>query len=213
MVRSLAIIALIAAAQAGRAEADLGADLGADLVAATSEAERDAVRERARAAILARLDSEIFPARMGTPWSELGCSGFVAASLADAGFKLADPRRFVRARALEIQRALAPRDDQVHRFHDIDGDRLAAEIASLGDGLYLIGLRYHIGFVRVRGDRVELVHSGRDGPAAVRSEPLELARVVIRSRPSGYWVTPALPDDLIDRWLLGKKVSLTAAAR
>jgi hypothetical protein len=207
-VRSLVIIALVGGL-ANRAEADL-AD---DLVAAATEPERAAVRDRARAAILDRLDTEIFPARMGTPWAELGCSAFVAASLADAGFELADRSGFVRARALEIQRSLAPRDDQIHRFRDIDADLLAAEIASLGDGLYLIGLRYHIGFVRVSGGRVELVHSGRDGPATVRREPLELARVVIRSRPSGYWVTPALPDDLIDRWLLGKKVSLSAAGR
>lgn len=208
MVRTLVTVAIL-----GGLASPARADLAGDLVAATTEAGRDRVRRAARAAILGRIDREIWPARMGTPWSELGCSGFVAATLSDAGFALADRERFVRAHALEIQRALAPRDDQVHRFRDIDADRLAAAIGRLGDGLYLIGMRYHIGFVRVRDGGVTLVHSGRDGTAVVRSEPLELAPVVIRSRPSGYWVTPALPDDLIDRWLLGKKVSLGAADR
>jgi hypothetical protein len=207
-MRTLAIVGLFALASAAAATPldKARRDLAAALVASGDERARAAVRDRARSAILFAFDRRIVPAWTGTPWREVGCSAFVAAVLDDLGFRLRRPRRFAEARALEIQRALAPRDRDLSRFRDLDADRLAAEIARLGDGLYLIGLARHIGFVRVRGGSVDLVHSGRDGSADVRRERLELARVVIVSRPSGYWVTPVLTDDLVDRWLLGRAV-------
>lgn len=222
MLRSLAI-ALIACIGSGPARADPRETLAAALIAAADEPERQTVRERARQHLLERFDREIVPAWLGTPWGQgpaatarrphqpgrsVGCSAFVIAALEDAGLIFAHRERFIQARALRIQRALSP---QVHRFVDVPADRLAAAIAALGDGLYLIGLSKHIGFVRVRGGAVELIHAGRTGAAAVQREPLDLAPPVIASRPSGYFVTAVLTDDVIDRWLLGQPIRLQSA--
>lgn len=220
MLRPLAVVSLLAFAAPealadGRREA-----LAAALVAAADEPGRDAVREQARRAILERFDTEIVPAWLGTPWGTgpgstarrphqadrtVGCSAFVVAALENAGVRFEDRSRFIQARALRIQRALSP---EVHRFAGVAADRLAAAIAELGDGLYLIGLSKHIGFVRVRDGAVDLIHAGRTGPAAVQREPLELSPPVIASRPSGYYVTEVLTDEVIDRWLLGRPLRI-----
>ena len=218
-MRALAVGLIALAATPARASDDREA-LAEALVAAADEPGRAAVRERARALILERLDAEIFPAWMGTPWGmgpgstarrphqpgrTIGCSAFVVAALEDAGLIFAGRSRFIQARALRIQRALSP---VIHRFVDLPADRLAAAIAELGDGIYLIGLCKHIGFVRVRGETVELIHAGRTGPSAVQRELLELSPPVIASRPSGYFVSPVLTDEVIDRWLLRKPLQL-----
>jgi len=91
---------------------------------------------------------------------------------------------------------------------------MAEKTAALGDGLYLIGLRNHIGFVRVVDGVASFIHSGPSGSkaAAVQSEALADAPTVVSSRPSGYFVTPvvtAAGDEggrLVDHWLGSKPI-------
>ena len=194
---------------------------------ATSEKGRAKVRSKARDAMLASLDEVIFPAWMGTPWSmgpsstasvphqegkTVGCSYFVTGALMNAGLRFDSRSRFAQAAALYIQRSLAPAEPQLHRYLSIPAPDMAEKVAKLGDGLYLIGLRNHIGFVRVASGEATFIHSGPTGPSAVQSEPLAEAPSVIASRPSGYFVTPVLVagdedgDRLIEYWLRGRDV-------
>lgn len=196
--------------------------LARELRAAAGDAERAAIRRRARRIALAALDREVFPAWMGTPWGmgpdslatephqphhRVGCSAFVVAALEDIGLRFARRTEFVRAPALYIQQSLAPASRDLHRYSNIAPDLFAEKVRSLGDGLYLIGLRNHIGFIRVAGGRAEMIHAGASGSKTVQREPLAIAPSVIASRPSGYFVTPVLADDrLVDYWLLGRPV-------
>jgi hypothetical protein len=178
---------------------------------------RAAILGEARAVVVAAIVDELFPAWMGTPWGlgpqsnasrphqpgkVVGCSYFVTAVLENAGLELESRARFAQAPSLWIERALLPYGGQVHRFGSVEPARLRQQIAALGDGLYVVGLDYHVGFLVVRGPDVRIVHASYFPPQAVVSEPVEASAAIAGSRPKGYWVSPLFRDDrLVDLWL------------
>jgi hypothetical protein len=200
--------------------------LGIELRAATDEAGRAAVRARARVVMARALETIVFPAWMGTPWGmgpdatarrphqvgrTVGCSGFVVAALEDVGLRFEGRVRFTQGRALHVQRSLAPAAADLHYINGAPAAEIEAWVGALGDGLYVIGLRYHIGFVSVRGEAIDLIHAGATGSRSVQRERLGTAAPVTASRPTGYFITPLLADDrLIDFWLLGRPVPFQA---
>jgi hypothetical protein len=178
---------------------------------------RPAVLAEARAFVVSAIIDELFPAWMGTPWGlgaqsdasrphqpgkVVGCSYFITAVLQNAGLELESRRRFAQAPSLWIQRALLPYGGQVHRFGSVPAPELRARVAALGDGLYLVGLDYHVGFLVVRGAGVRIVHASFFPPQAVVSEPVESSAAIEGSRNKGYWVSRLFGDDrLVDLWL------------
>lgn len=215
-----------AAAPAADFEARLAAiaktqeQLGARYAGAGAEAARAAVRAEARAYLLAAIVGEIFPAWLGMPWGlgpnstatrphqpgmTVACGYFVAAVLENAGLRLSSRFKFAQAPALTVQEALA---EKVHRFYSIPGEELAAKIAALGEGLYIIGLNIHIGFVVVDGRGVRLVHASYTDGQVVTDEPLASAAAIANSREKGYFVSPVLSTRTLDLWLRGARVPL-----
>lgn len=202
--------------------------LGQRLAAADSGAAREEVRAEARAYVLAAMREVVFPAWMGMAWglgpnstplrphaagTEIACGYFVSSVLENVGLRLGTRFTYAQAPALHAQRSLAPDKEDLHRFFSIPGDALARRIAALGEGIYVIGLNNHIGFVDVHGGQVNVVHASYTGAQVVTSEPLATAEVIDNSRAAGYFVTPLFQDDrLIDRWLRGESVPLQRLA-
>ncbi|MBZ5709168.1 hypothetical protein [Nannocystis pusilla] len=200
------------------------ARLAARYARAGDEATRAAVRAEARTYFRTTVVREVFPAWLGMPWGlgknstadrphapgmTVACGYFVAAVLENAGLALSSRYKYAQAPALQVQKALAPAAADLHRYFSVPGETLAAEIAGLGDGLYIIGLANHIGFVVVDGGDVRLVHASYTGARVVTDEPLVSAQAIADSRPKGYFVTPVMHDDrLADLWLRGAAVPL-----
>lgn len=209
-----------------RALADARSRLSRRYAAARDEAERAAIRAEARATFREAVIRRIVPAWLGMPWGlgknstanrphapgqTVACGYFVAAVLENAGLVLSSRFAYAQAPALAVQRALAPDPADLHRYFSIPGEALAAKIAGLGDGLYIIGLANHIGFVVVDGAEVRLVHASYTDGQVVTDEPLAPARAIANSRAKGYFVTPVMQDDrLADLWLRGVTVPLPA---
>lgn len=186
------------------------------------EVDRAAVRAEARAFVTTVIIDELFPAWLGMPWGlgrsstanrahapgmTVACGYFVSAVLENAGLRVNTRFTYAQAPALQVQRTLAP--DDVHRYFSVPAETLAAEIAGLGAGLYIIGLSNHIGFVVVDAAGVRLVHASYTGAQVVTSEPLATAQAIINSRAKGYFVSPVMHDDrLADLWLRGASVPL-----
>jgi hypothetical protein len=222
--------------------ADTRAELAAAWRAAETPAARAAIRDRASAALLAAITDELAPAWFGMRWGmgrdstatrpfapdqTISCSYFVGAVLGGAGFRLHDRFKLGQAAALRIQQSLVGGRGEVHRFLSIPPADLAARIARLGDGVYVIGLANHVGLVVVRGadvregsatnllEVVRFVHASYLGDAVVTSEPLATSPAIAASRPKGYFVSPlitaagAADDWLIERWLTGAAVGPT----
>lgn len=173
--------------------------------------------EAARAALYTTIVDELFPAWLGTRWSFHGtatrphapegiaCGYFVATILEAAGVRLASRPRFGRATARAIARALAPTPSAHHRILSVPAYELERRLRALGDGLYLIGLNVHVGFVVVRGPVIRFVHASYTGAQQVTDEPLNGAVAIESSRAAGYFVTSLL-DDLAPVWLRGTEV-------
>jgi hypothetical protein len=210
--------------------ADTRAALAAAWRAADTPAARAAIRDRASAALVTAIADELAPAWFGMRWGmgrdstatrpfapdqTISCSYFVGAVLGGAGFRLHDRFKLGQAAALRIQQSLVGGRGEVHRFLSIPPADLAARIARLGDGVYVIGLANHVGLVVVRGADVFFVHANYLGDAVVTAEPLATSPAIAASQPKGYFVSPLVTaagaddDWLIERWLTGAAVGPT----
>jgi len=189
---------------------------------AHTAAERTAIRQEARATVLNAITGTIFPAWMGTPWGlgpsstadrphqegkVVGCSYFVTGVLLNAGLRLSSRARFAQAPSLLMQQALTPDRSALHRFPGMDAAALERRLVALGDGVYIVGLNIHTGFLVVKDGKVRVVHASYTPPNQVVDEALSESAVIALSRRRGYVVTPIFQDDrLVDLWLSGRPV-------
>ncbi|HVI00732.1 MAG TPA: hypothetical protein VM869_18570 [Enhygromyxa sp.] len=187
-----------------------------------STAEQAKIRAQARELLEDTIIEEVFPAWLGMPWGmgsdstatrphepgmKVGCSYFVTSVLLAVGVELENRFTFAQAPAIHIQRSLAPDEDSLHRYFSIPAEQLRDRIAALGDGLYIIGLDTHVGFVVVRDGEVRFVHASYTGARVVSDELLVESVAIANSRPKGYFVTPLFQDGrLVDLWLRGQSV-------
>ena len=194
------------------------ADLGARYASARGARARAAIRDEARSFIVETLRRQIFPAWMGMPSGGgrtstaslphepgmyISCSYFLTAALQNAGLVLESRTRFARAPASWIQRALLPAGVPVHRYGNITPAELERRLVdNLGDGVYVVGLDIHVGFIDVRDGRATFVHSSYTPPGTVVDEPVVTSEAIANSQRKGYWVSPLFRDDrLVELWL------------
>jgi hypothetical protein len=201
-------------------------ELSRQFAASRSVAERTMIRARARRTVLAAITDTIFPAWMGTPWGlgpsstairphqtgkVVGCSYFVTGVLLNAGLRLGNRARFAQAPSLWMQQALTTASADLHRLPGMPMDALTRRLLALGDGVYIVGLNIHTGFLVVRDGTVRVVHASYTPPNQVVDEALGEAQVIALSWRRGYAVTPIFQDDrLIDYWLSGQPVPAPA---
>jgi hypothetical protein len=192
-----------------------------------TDEQRRKVRDEARRFVVSTIVQDIFPAWMGTPWTmyaiedglkpdalyphEEGkgtsCSYFVATVLVNAGLVLETRKKFAGGIASHIQRSLAPDEEDLHRWWKTTPGELEEKVTALGDGLYLVGLNCHIGFIVVEGKEARFVHASYLEPWKVVDEKLSKAEAIVRSEKSGYVVTALFQDDrLIEHWLTAEPV-------
>ncbi len=211
----------------GRIEAIRGRqqELSRQWTRARAEEAKARIRQQARELVVKSILDDIFPAWMGTPWyfgeeniegasmpheGSISCSQFVTAVLQNAGLRLESRPRWNDAHALYIQRSLAPGREDLHRYRDVSPRELKDNLKELEDGLYLIGLNCHVGFVVIENPQVRFVHSNYVDPEqGVVDEPLAESMAIANSQEVGYWITPLFQDDrLIELWLTGRRVTL-----
>jgi hypothetical protein len=151
--------------------------------------EQERVLDRASDALARLLAERILPAWNGTPWSFAGtavgpgarpvaCGYFVATALEHAGLRV-ERRRLAQQAAEHIVLSLVPAD-RVARFRRAPLDHFLTTVVGGGDGVYVVGLDRHVGFLVVdRGDAF-FHHSSREAGAVVR-EPAILSRALATS--------------------------------
>ena len=91
---------------------------------------------------------------------------------------------------------------------------LTRRLLALADGVYIVGLNSHTGFLVIKQGTVRVVHASYTPPNEVVDEALGESLVIAYSKQRGYAVTPVFQDDrLIDFWLAGEPVPAPAAFR
>ncbi|MDF1563178.1 MAG: hypothetical protein P1V51_09050 [Deltaproteobacteria bacterium] len=164
----------------------------------------------ARRILLETIAGELLPAWEGTPWAfhgtsetpgegEIACGYLVSTVLRDAGLGV---ERVALARQAS-ERIIQTLTDEAHiwRFRRRPVSEVLARVREEGEGLYLIGLDYHVGFLVNRGGKIEMCHSSvlPPGHALCRDAAKDPAML------SDYHVLGRLlTDRMVRRWLKGQ---------
>lgn len=198
----------VAKVQAQRAE------LMAEYGNARGTAERRAVIGRARGVLLAGVFEDLMPHWYGTPWDfngvsetpgegKIACGYFVSTILRDAGLSV-ERFKLAQQASQNIIRSLTDNEHMVS-FHGGKFATFVSGMGALGDGLFIIGLDRHVGFIVQTGGQSFFVHSDGGANQCVVKEPLAEASVLRRSR---YRIVGKVSADdaLIGRWLSGEKI-------
>ncbi len=182
--------------------------------AARTESRRQEVLADARDLLVSVVADRIAPRWYGTRWAyegttqtprkgSIACGYFVSTVLRDAGVVL--ERVSLSQQPAERIILSLTSEPYVRRFSDASMERFVSEVLDTGEGLYVVGLDRHVGFLICRGGKVRMVHSSGLSPWAVVSEPAMQCQALFRSR---YRVIGRISgdDSLLRDWLLGQPV-------
>jgi hypothetical protein len=185
-------------------------ELAASLRRAPSRA-----RIEARDALLAYFETSAFPAWEGTKWNFYGtstmpregtiaCGYYVTTVLEQAGFRIQRVRLAQQASAVVV--STMARGTKVEWLRPEGNAEAVAMIRDrFGDGLYVVGFDFHVGFLRLEGDRAAFCHSSWIEPGAVTCED-PVASAAFGS--TLYVVGDVLNELVLDDWLLGRSIPL-----
>ncbi len=132
-----------------------------------NESEKSKIIEEVKTYLTKAISKDIFPQWYGTKWDfngttrtpkkgEIACGYFVTTVLMDVGFKIPRVEWAQSASEVFIQK-LAP--ENLKRFTDRPLSEVKKYLLNEGNGLYLVGLDTHVGFVLVEGKAVSFIHS------------------------------------------------------
>ncbi|MCL2162420.1 MAG: hypothetical protein FWH56_11130 [Betaproteobacteria bacterium] len=145
-----------------------------------TEKQKEVVRE-AQAYLTTTISDSLFSYWYGTPWNfngttkvpkqgTIACGYFVTAILSDAGFQI--PR--VKWAQSASEPVIVKIATNVQRFRNQPMNKLIDYLNKQGDGLYIVGLDNHVGFISKRGNNLRFIHSSYYHPeTGVMPEPLE----------------------------------------
>lgn len=173
---------------------------------------------RARELLVAALRDEILPAWNGTPWDfhgtsqtprqgKIACGYFVSTALLHLGL-LVERAHLAQQASEHIAQSLVG-TAAVRRSSDQPIDAFLARVRADGDGLYIVGLDNHVGFLIVDGADTWFHHAApRD---VVKRERARDAPYLVASR---YRIFARLFDDaLVERWLRGEPIATVTPKR
>ena len=174
---------------------------------------RDSLRTFAKNYVFGKLVKEVFPAWYGTQWDfygitatpkkgKIACGYFVTTTLMQVGFDI--PRyKWAQLSAEGIIKQFTKESD-IKRMRNAPVKAVDTYIKKGGDGLYVVGLDCHVGFVCNSNDSITFVHSSYYEPEiGVMSQKLDSQNPL---KDSKYRVFGKIMDDtMIEAWILGKK--------
>jgi hypothetical protein len=191
--------------------AKIGADrdtLASEYRQAATQAKKNEVIDRARNLITRSIVDDLFPFWYGTDWDfngvtetpnqgKIACGYFVSTLLRDAGWKV-ERVRLAQQTSENIILSLTA-EPYIKRFRHVAIEDFAKAVKEWGEGLYVVGLDIHTGFIVNTGGEVYFVHSSYVEPYEVVKERAVESKVLSSSK---YRVIGKLSadDQLITRW-------------
>lgn len=179
---------------------------------AKSDKEEEKIIDQARKYLDEVLTGKVFPAWYGTPWSFNGnaeqpfqgtvaCGAFVENVLKNLGFAI-DSRLSLQPSEYIIENMCGK--NKILRFSNVSIGSFNDEVREMGEGVYIVGLDRHVGFLYQLDGKYRFVHA--HGYLAVIAEIPSLSPTLRMSR---YRVVGKLFNDkMIRQWLNGQKILL-----
>lgn len=175
-----------------------------------------AILNEARVFIEKSLIDDLFPCWMGTSWDfngisqkpgegAIACGYFVTTLLRDVGYKVERVKLAQQASQIIIKTMTT--DDQIKITSHSSMENMVQVFKNRGDGIYIVGLDNHTGFVTVKGDVMTFVHSNYySPPRAVCAEPIQGKNPFADSR---YRVIGKIAaDESLKLWIKGEAIKI-----
>jgi hypothetical protein len=134
---------------------------------------------------------------------KIACGFFVSGVLADIGFRI-DKKKFGRMGSEQFIRKLIDKKF-IRRYAKTSNEKFWEAVEKMPDGLFVVGLDTHIGFLRKKGGNSEFIHASSLGQACVLSESAKQSRTLSKSK---LKVVGLLSEDFsraIPAWVENKK--------
>jgi hypothetical protein len=181
---------------------------------------RAKVLAASREYLLATIKEKIVPAWLGTNWSfhgisekpgegEIACGYFVSTVLRDAGFKFHRNRLGQQTSPYILQTFLPKAKAQTSAGLTID--QFLEKIRPEGDGLYIVGLDTHVGFLLLEKGQESFIHSSY----------YQRNKFVVAENPRGAnpladskWrmAGKILDDAMVEKWIRGQEFRVVTPA-
>lgn len=158
----------------------------------------------------------IFPFWYDTPWDyngitqtpgkgKIACGYFVTTTLRDMGFKLERARLAQQASANIIKSVCGEGKTKVIGHNDMDA--LETYLLSQKDGLFIMGLDNHIGFIHKQGELLYAIHSnGVSGSMKVVKEPIRTCKLMLKSK--AYYIAALTANSNTHaKWVRKEKIA------
>jgi len=166
---------------------------------------------KARGYLIDVLANEIFPYWYGTPWDfygqtevpgkgKIACGYFVTHTLSALGFNIPKKKWAQLASEVMMKKFIK---NKLKRFSNVHISVIREYIKKSGEGIYLVGLDSHVGYIIYINDEIKFVHSNYYQPEiGVMSENIEGWNPLNDSK---YRVIGKLfSDEMIINWLTQK---------
>lgn len=135
--------------------------------------------------------NKIFPYWYGTPWNfngttqkpnegKIACGYFVTTTIEDMGFPI-NRIKLAQCASEEMIKELVSKEN-IFRFSGISIDEFEQKIIKKGNGLYIIGLDNHTGFVLISDEGNYFIHSSGFLPQEVMKEKLSDSKIIAKSK-------------------------------
>lgn len=174
------------------------------------ESERSKIEEKASSDLLEKITHDFFDQWQGTEWDfngttrtprkgKIACGYFITTVLSDAGFKIPRVKWAQQASEYYITRMTS----EVKRFSNQSPETMKSYFLKNPDGLYVVGLDNHVGFVYKSGKEVTFTHASYYDPQiGVQTEELTGDNPFAKS---AYRVVGRiLNKEMIRKWILGE---------
>lgn len=160
------------------------------------------------AAFIKQITQKVFPYWYGTKWDfngttqmpqegSIACGYFVTTTLRDMGVPI-NRVKMAQCASEEMIRSLASKQ-HIHYISNTSLSEFEKKIAAYGNGLYIIGLDNHIGFIHINGDEHYFIHSTGWFPFKVVKDKISESSVLSKSN---YRVVGKVSDDeaFLKKW-------------
>lgn len=153
---------------------------------------------------------KMFPAWYGTKWGfngitstprqgEIACGYFITTTLQDVGFDI--PRYYwAQQYGSYYIKKLCP-ENGIKNFSNAEMEKIKLSLLQKGDGLYVVGLDNHVGYIYVSGNEFKFIHSNYYPDSDyVCSENISASPAFKSS--STHMIGKLFSDEMITNWIL-----------
>ena len=183
-------------------------------VQSSEPAEKEKIINQSREYLFKVFVDSLLPYWYGTPWDfngitrepgkdSIACGSFVVFTLQDAGFKI--PTKLLQLASEKIIKYLSQPKD-IRRFpNSAPMQKIEQWLRQKGDGLYIVGLDCHVGFIINKNRKLSFCHSSYfDPPLMVVNQDFNEGSPLNYSR---YRVIGKIfSNEMLRKWFLGQPV-------